>query len=197
MLGRGLVISGTECDITARFHKYANSVHIVVVSGPDEWGIPTLTPPIDRCPLRNESLGFCRLSIMTGPIKFLVDVQSAFQGRVSACGPAASAASYLCFGTRSRRAARAGGNAYLSKLGTILLLCVLLAQGLPATWISSYFGLRRCGNGSSNVRIRGMTSGATHCQNHSAANQYMVTLRLADTTTCHVPLRKSVSDDKC
>ena len=77
---------------------------------------PSRILPIDRCPLRNESLGFCRPSIFTGNQKFLVDVQSAFQGRVSACGPAASAASYLCFGTRSRRAARAGGNAYISRL---------------------------------------------------------------------------------
>ena len=61
--------------------------------------------PIDLCPPRNESLGFCRLSTPTGLIKFLVDVQSALQGSVSACGPAASAASYLCLGTRSRRAA--------------------------------------------------------------------------------------------
>ena len=80
-----------------------------------QWSPPIPILPIDRCPLRNESFGFCRFSMITGIIKFLVDVQSAFQGIVSASGRAASAASYLCFGTRKRRAARAGGNAYHSK----------------------------------------------------------------------------------
>ena len=137
-LGRGLALLVTDCDITACFHKCANSVHIVVISGDDERGIPLLvsdvnialipeeqhhdlrvfeclmkgrpvqrshpTPflPIDRCPVRNESLGFCLLRVLTGIIKCLVDVQSTSQGAVSACSRATSAASYLCFGTRSR-----------------------------------------------------------------------------------------------
>ena len=78
--------------------------------------IPIL--PIDWCPLRNESLGFCRLHIFTGLIKYLVGVQSAFQSLVSTCARAAGAVSNLCFGTRSRKAAHAGGIAYLSKLIT-------------------------------------------------------------------------------
>ena len=65
--------------------------------------IPIL--PLDRCPLRNESLGFCRLSITTGIQKFLADAQSALQDAVSAWSRAASAASYLSFATRSRHGA--------------------------------------------------------------------------------------------
>ena len=57
--------------------------------------------------------------------KFLVDVQSAFQGRVSACGPAASAASYLCFGSIGRsmvdRLAEQGLNVIIVALPGILL----------------------------------------------------------------------------
>ena len=66
---------------------------------------PVQILPFDRCPLRNESLGFCRLSPTTGIKKFLVDVQNAFQCAVSACSRTTSAASYLCNGTRSRGAA--------------------------------------------------------------------------------------------
>ena len=105
-------------------------------------------------------------------MKFLANVQSALQGRVSASGRVAGAASYLCLGTRSRRAARAGGNAYLFKLVSKLLLLlvkplllclrlVLLAQGLFATRISTYLSLCGRGDGSSNVKIRG-AAGDTH-----------------------------------
>ena len=98
----------TDCDITACFHKCANSVHLVVVSGQDERGIPLLvtfrlhlfeeqhhdlrvatgTPraaelpililPIDRCPLRNESLASAVLPSRQA-IKFLVMCKAHFR----------------------------------------------------------------------------------------------------------------------
>ena len=46
LLGRGLALLVTDCDITACFHKCANSVHIVLVSGLDERGIPGLVSDI-------------------------------------------------------------------------------------------------------------------------------------------------------
>ena len=67
--------------------------------------LPILILPIDRCPLRNESLGLCRLSIITGTQKSLVDVRRALQGKVSVCSHGAGVASYLCLLSRLRRAA--------------------------------------------------------------------------------------------
>ena len=114
---RGIPIVVCNVRVALHLEEQYHDLRVAIVARPVQRRLPSIffILPIDRCPLRNESLGFCRISIFTGIIKFLVDVQSAFQGRVSACGPAASAASYLCFGTRSRRAARAGGNAYMSK----------------------------------------------------------------------------------
>ena len=95
----------SDINIALILEEQHHDLRLVMDNRRVERSRPTKQLPIDRCPLRNESLGSCRLSIFTGPIKFLVDVQSALQGSVSACGPAASAASYLCLGTRSRRAA--------------------------------------------------------------------------------------------
>ena len=112
---RGIPVHGSDIHIALILEEQYHDLRVAMPGRSVQRSIPIPSLPIDRCPPRNESLGFCRLSTPTGLIKFLVVAQSAFQGRVSACGPAASAASYLCFGTRSRRAARAGGNAYQSE----------------------------------------------------------------------------------
>ena len=63
-----------------------------------------LVLPIDRCPLRNESLGFCRLSVPTGSTKSLADAQSTLRGWVSVRSHGAGVASYLCLLSRLRQA---------------------------------------------------------------------------------------------
>ena len=61
-LGRGLALFVGDFEVTEGPCEFASNGHTVAPSGEDERGIPIPALQIDRCPLCNEVLGFCRLS---------------------------------------------------------------------------------------------------------------------------------------
>ena len=76
----GIPVLGSDIQIAFILEEQYHDLRVAIAGRQVQRSIPILIIlPIDRCPLRNESLGSCRLSMFTGTPKFLVDVQSALQ----------------------------------------------------------------------------------------------------------------------